>query len=76
MGLQKNAVEEGIKYFQRMPLGIRLMKYPLNIARILVKGISGAYFERPPLRYSIYPDQSLSTRRDFVANNPSFKWQA
>jgi len=47
---------------------------PLNITRLILKVASGAYFERPPLRYAIYAFGADQRRVTFQAQYLSQKW--
>jgi len=49
------------------------VKLLLNILRYIEKFISGAYFQKWPLNYSIYVNED-KTRKDFTVDYATFKW--
>jgi glycosyltransferase involved in cell wall biosynthesis len=61
-----------------LPAWVDRARVPLNVARLLVKLASGAYVERPPLRYSMYmsaSDPQRSRRTSFETHAPSPRWR-
>jgi glycosyltransferase involved in cell wall biosynthesis len=59
-----------------LPAWVPRMRRPLNAARLLVKLLSGAYFERPPLNYSVYVPGNERARVSFQARHLSQRWPA
>jgi hypothetical protein len=57
------------------PAWVYRLRFPLNFARRLLKLASGGYFERPPLRYSIYVPGSDAARVPFEARRLSPIWR-
>ncbi|MBW8001338.1 MAG: glycosyltransferase [Planctomycetes bacterium] len=73
MGKSENATDE-----RRLAMAAnkwtRFLRYPLNIARIIEKIISGAYWEKMPLVYSVYDSTDSVKRREFRVQRASFRW--
>ena len=57
-----------------LPGWVQRMHRPLNVARLGLKLISGAYFERPPLKYAVYLPGDDRTRVTLHAQHLSQKW--
>ncbi len=72
---RQNAKVEFKSIFASAPLWIRLLKWPLNIARLTEKMLSGAYWQKMPLEYAIYVSDDLNGRKAFRAEKASFKWR-
>ena len=69
---------EGQRLRRKLPGWVNRARLPLNVARLSVKFVSGAYFERPPLRYSIYVstyDVENRQRTTFETHSPSPRWR-
>jgi glycosyltransferase involved in cell wall biosynthesis len=66
---------EGERLRRRFPAWVRYARPPLNVARLLLKLTSGAYFERPPLRYSMYVSAADGQRTTFETHTPSPRWR-
>lgn len=47
----------------------------LNMARLVEKFVSGAYFQSMPLSYSVYSCRNSSGRESFSVKKASFKWR-
>jgi glycosyltransferase involved in cell wall biosynthesis len=58
-----------------LPAWVHRSRVPLNVARLLVKLASGAYFERPPLRYAMYMSVADGRRTTFETHAPSPRWR-
>ena len=58
----------------KMPRWIRILKYPLNILRLTEKFLSGAYFEKMPVEYSVYASADAVARTTFSVSKASFRW--
>jgi glycosyltransferase involved in cell wall biosynthesis len=58
-----------------LPGWVNGARIPLNVARLLVKLASGAYFERPPLRHAMYMSVADGRRRTFETHAPSPRWR-
>jgi glycosyltransferase involved in cell wall biosynthesis len=52
------------------------MKFILNLARRMEKFLSGAYFQKMPLEYSIYTDADTHRRKKFTVHKASFRWRS
>jgi glycosyltransferase involved in cell wall biosynthesis len=73
---QKPGVREEARRFQcTMPRWIVRARMPLNIARLAFKLASGAYFERPPLRYALYLSTLEGRRTALQTRVPSPRWR-
>lgn len=68
---------EGQRLRGMMPGWVNRARLPLNVARLSFKFASGAYFERPPLRYSIYlsANDGNSQRTTLETHSPSPRWR-
>src|SRR5262249_31167113 len=69
------AREEGRRLREMLPAWVDRARLPLNAARLLLKFASGAYFERAPLRYSIYASARDAQRVTFEILAPSPRWR-
>ena len=67
--------EEGRRLRAMLPGWVHRARLPLNVARLLLKLASGAYFERAPLRYSIYVSARDAQRVTFETHAPSPRWR-
>jgi glycosyltransferase involved in cell wall biosynthesis len=75
MLLSESAKLEKIAAWKEVPIWLKAMKYPMRIMRIVEKAISGAYFEKMPIKYGIY-DDDLTKRCFYSVSNPSPLWPA
>lgn len=66
---------EGERLRRMLPAWVHTSRVPLNVVRLLLKLASGAYFERPPLRYSIYASAAEPGRTTFETHTPSPRWR-
>jgi glycosyltransferase involved in cell wall biosynthesis len=55
---------------------LRFLKIPLALCQFAEKFISGVFWERMPLIYSIYTSDSQDKRKEFVSDNVSFSIQS
>lgn len=75
------AVKEWKELLLKAPLTVRWGKWLLNLGRLTEKLLSGAYFQKTPLEYSLYPARVIPAegvepeRRDFRANKASSRWR-
>ena len=53
---------------------VRKLAIPIDMLRRGEKILSGAYFQRFPLSYSVYDRTDAPTRRHFVSHSSSFRW--
>jgi glycosyltransferase involved in cell wall biosynthesis len=60
---------------ETVPRWVYRQRVGLNIARRMLKLVSGAYFERPPLRYAIYLWDTDAGRVSFEARHLSPRWR-
>jgi glycosyltransferase involved in cell wall biosynthesis len=66
---------EGERLERMLPGWVFRSRVPLNVARLLFKFASGAYFERPPLRYSMYVSAAEAESTMFETHTPSPRWR-
>lgn len=64
--------EEKRAYDRRLPLLSRLLKHPFNVMRLVEKCLHGAYFQKMPLIYSLFCDDDLKRRKEFVVAKASY----
>jgi len=75
MSAGQNALLERKRAIAAAPLWVRLLRVPMNIARLTEKMISGAYWQKMPLEYAIYVSDNLVERRKFRVERASFRWR-
>jgi len=75
MSAAPNAPAEAKRFARGAPTWVRLLKYPLNVARLAEKVLSGAYFQKMPLEYSVYASDSADRRKTFTTSKASFRWR-
>ena len=76
MSVGQKALLEREKALETAPKWIKMLRWPLNVARLIEKLSSGAYWQRMPLQYSIYTLDDLVERRHLSADQVSFRWRA
>lgn len=74
MSVGENARKEEYILCRMNPLPIQLLKYPINIIRLFEKFISGAYFQKFPLVYSIITQNSYPDRTNIISNKATYRW--
>jgi glycosyltransferase involved in cell wall biosynthesis len=74
MSTSENATREKKLFAGRIPLWMKMLRLPINIFRISLKTLSGAYRTSMPVRYEIYTFDSMYHRVSFEDKHPSFKW--
>jgi glycosyltransferase involved in cell wall biosynthesis len=78
-GKNLSNVETGIREQKQLrnsaPLYLRAMRLPVNALRFAEKFLSGAYFQKKPLEYSVYVQGEAEERKLFSVNNASFRWR-
>ncbi|MEM2293079.1 MAG: glycosyltransferase family 2 protein [Candidatus Bathyarchaeia archaeon] len=78
-GINKSASSEALlerkKWMSLAPLWIRILKWPLNWARLFEKLIHGSFWEKMPLQYAIYVSDDITKRKVFYAEKSSFRWR-
>lgn len=78
-GANLSNVETGIREQKQLrnsaPLYLRAMRLPVNALRFAEKFLSGAYFQKKPLEYSVYVKGEAEERKSFSVNNASFRWR-
>ena len=57
LSLEQSAVEEKRQLLKIAPFYVKGLKGILNVARLTEKFLSGAYFQKMPLEYSIYTEE-------------------
>lgn len=70
-----NAKRELLDRIKNAPFWIRLFRLPLNIMRLTEKFLDGAYFQKMPLKYSVYVNDKVIEKKDFIVNKASFLWK-
>ena len=73
--LSLRAQQELQAYKAALPRWIKWGRYPLNMARLIEKTLSGAYTQAFPFEYAIY-DDSLVQRRVYTVRAASARWRA
>jgi glycosyltransferase involved in cell wall biosynthesis len=76
MSAGPNALLERKALLASAPRWIRGLRGPINGLRLMTKLVSGAYFERAPIRYEVYADERAGGRQEFVAESVSWRWPA
>ena len=74
MSTGPNARAETLRLRATCPPIVRALAAPLDVMRRVEKVVSGAYFQRFPLRYEIYASPDATSRTDFVARSSTFRW--
>ncbi len=71
----RDSLAELKTFMMTSPKWVRLLKFPLNIARLFEKFLSGAYFQKFPLDYELFIDNDKQRQR-FNVTNTSYrlKW--
>lgn len=75
MSAGQNALLESERIFAEAPKWVRLLRLPLNMARLTEKLISGAYWQKMPLEYALYDSDDAVKRRTFKVERASFRWR-
>jgi len=75
LSLMARQTGESQAYRAALPLWIKWCRYPLNVARLIEKILSGAYTQAFPFDYAIY-DDSLARRRVYTVRAASARWGA
>ncbi len=73
-GMTNNAISEGIRLRSQVPAAFHSLVGPIHIVRWIIKFLTGSYFQRMPLVYSVYDSSEVSDRRVFVAQSASFRY--
>jgi hypothetical protein len=58
---------------KQVPLLLKLLHIPLNFTRWIEKLCSGSYFQRFPVKYSLYIEVG-SCRKEFASQGASWRW--
>lgn len=74
MSTGENALNEKSALLKNAPFYIKSLKKVINIFRLIEKLLSGAYFSKVPLTYSVYVLDQQYERKYFSFNKISFKW--
>ncbi len=64
--------EEKRNFDQSQPAWTRVLKYPLNVLRLIEKVLRGAYFQKMPLVYALYDDNDLTRRKQIRVVQASY----
>jgi len=75
MSKGNNARLESERFLRCAPIWLRANRVPVNLLRLLTKALSGAYFQKYPIRYSIYTEDNLNVRKRFEFKSASFRWK-
>lgn len=68
------AVQEKAHFYSSAPAWMKLLTYPLNLARRIEKVISNAYWTPKPIAYQIYTGHNLKTRTPNCTESASWHW--
>jgi glycosyltransferase involved in cell wall biosynthesis len=74
MSAGSNALRERKALLASAPGWIRGLHGPIRGLRLMTKLVSGAYFEKAPMRYRVYTDEQGGGRKEFVAESVSWRW--
>lgn len=74
LGDSQIAKQEVHRYTKAAPWHFRCMHPFLNTLRLIEKMLSGAYFVKLPISYSIFTCGNGLNRRTFIAEKASFRW--
>lgn len=74
MSLGENAKRESLELKMSAPLWVRALKTPLNALRLAEKLVSGAYWQKMPFSYEVYPEGEIQKRKFFQVENASCNW--
>lgn len=69
------AQKESARMFNGAPFIVRKTRLIINALRLTEKYLSGSYFQKKPLEYSVYTRDNSIKRNRFSAPNPSYKWK-
>lgn len=75
LSTDQQAIKEQQDLLNIAPPLVKLTKPLLNITRLTKKFLSGAYFQKKPLEYSLYTKGNHHQRKNLSAQNPSSKWR-
>jgi len=62
------------RWMASAPLWVKMLRWPLNWARLFEKLIYGCFWEKMPLCYAIYVSDDME-RKVFCATKASFRWR-
>jgi glycosyltransferase involved in cell wall biosynthesis len=68
------ALKERIGAAQQRAWHLRCLDPLFNISRLVEKALSGAYFARKPIKYSVFTYSDVLKRKQFIAEKASFLW--
>jgi len=69
------ALKEQKELLNIAPAYLRWGKPVMNAIRLTEKCLSGAYFQKKPLQYSVYIKENDTRRTAFSSDHPSFRWR-
>lgn len=69
----ENSLNETKKYLSEKLGSLYYFSPFINIIRLILKLISGAYREKSPLKYEIFTVPNTDSRKEFIINNPNFR---
>jgi len=70
----REALLERKRWMASAPLWVKMLRWPLNWARLFEKLIYGCFWEKMPLCYAIYVSDDTE-RKVFCAAKASFRWR-
>lgn len=73
LSLDPVSVREKKRFQATLPRSFRLLKPVFFLAFFVEKVLHGSYREAGVLRYAIYPEDDLSTRKEFRVEHPGFR---
>ena len=74
LSASEKAVSEAHIATKTAPWYFRWLGPLFNISRLIEKALSGAYFAKMPITYSIFTDANVLDRKGFLAEKASFRW--
>jgi len=74
LSANEKAVSEAHIATKTAPWYFRWLGPLFNISRLIEKALSGAYFAKMPITYSIFTDADVLYRKGFLAEKASFRW--
>lgn len=76
LSMETRAARERKELWRTVPRWVRCLALPLNVARLVEKALSGAYWQNMPLEYEIYTDGEAAQRRVFRSRRATHRWSA
>jgi glycosyltransferase involved in cell wall biosynthesis len=74
MSASQNARFEYEQVLSATPRSFRALRFPINICRLGEKFLSGAYFQKMPIRYAVFTYNNVSNRTEFLFRKATSRW--